>query len=110
MLNAIQLQAAVAAGGTIATAAPGDSAPGDLAQLAGTWQNTDNLMGHRFRQDQHLARLQYVQSIEQIAAVDAASTPDTADTPKAAAIRHEPSLFLHQFDAGDLLDRGANRP
>jgi len=46
MLNAIQLQAAVAAGGTIATAAPGDPAPGDLAQLAGTWQNTDNLMRH----------------------------------------------------------------
>jgi hypothetical protein len=48
--------------------------------------------------DQHLAALQYVQHIEQIAAVDSPLTPNTEDTPKeAAAIHHEPGLFLHLF-------------
>jgi len=55
-----------------------------------------------FDRDQHLAALQYLQHIEQIAAVDLPPTPDTADTPKsAAAIHHEPGLFLHLFSQTD---------
>jgi hypothetical protein len=55
-----------------------------------------------FDRDQHLAALQYIQNIVQIAAVDLPQTPDTADTPKAAAaIHHEPGLFLHLFSQTD---------
>jgi hypothetical protein len=49
-----------------------------------------------FDVDQHIAALQYLQSIEQIAAIDFPATPNTPDTPKATApIHREPGLFLH---------------
>jgi hypothetical protein len=55
-----------------------------------------------FDRDQHLAALQYVQHIEQIAAEDMPPTPNRPDTPKAAAaIHHEPGLFLHLFSQTD---------
>jgi hypothetical protein len=48
--------------------------------------------------DQHLAALQYIQDVAQLAAVDSPATKNTPDTPKAAAaIHHEPGLFLHLF-------------
>jgi len=51
-----------------------------------------------FDKDQHLAALQYIQSISQIDAEDFPATPDTPDTPKAAAAIHrEPGLFLNMF-------------
>lgn len=51
-----------------------------------------------FDADQHLAALQYVQDVAQLAAADAPQTRNTPDTPKAAAaIHHEPGLFLHLF-------------
>jgi hypothetical protein len=51
-----------------------------------------------FDADQHLAALQYIQHIVQIAAEDSPATLNTPDTPKgAAAIHHEPGLFLHLF-------------
>jgi hypothetical protein len=60
--------------------------------------NRGAAFAHVFDRDQHLAALQYIQHIVQIAAVDAPATADTADTPKgAAAIHHEPGLFLHLF-------------
>lgn len=46
MLNAKELQAAVARGRVITKATPGDPALGDLMQLPGTWENVDNLVGH----------------------------------------------------------------
>jgi hypothetical protein len=62
-----------------------------------------------FDADQHIAALQYLQSIEQIAAADFPATPNTPDTPKkAAAIHREPGLFLHllsQTAAGTDLAR-----
>ena len=51
-----------------------------------------------FDADQHLAALQYIQDVAQIAAADSPQTNNTPDTPKAAAaIHHEPGLFLHLF-------------
>lgn len=48
--------------------------------------------------DQHLAALQYIQHVDQIAATDSPQTNNAPDTPKnAAAIHHEPGLFLHLF-------------
>lgn len=46
MLTADQLHTEVTQGRVITQAAPGDPALGDLAQLPGTWQNADNLVGH----------------------------------------------------------------
>jgi hypothetical protein len=46
MLNANELQAAVASGRTITQATAGDPALGDLTLLPGTWANADNLAGH----------------------------------------------------------------
>lgn len=67
-----------------------------------------------FDRDQHLAALQYIQAIEQIAAVDVPATANTPDTPKAAAaIHHEPGLFLHllsQADGGPDIARLATIP
>jgi len=67
-----------------------------------------------FDADQHLAALQYIQHVAQIAATDSPSTSDTADTPKAAAaIHHEPGLFLHllsQTDHGPDVARLATIP
>ena len=55
-----------------------------------------------FDRDQHLAALQYVQQVNQIAAADVPPTPNTPDTPKAAAaIHHEPGLFLHLYSQTD---------
>lgn len=51
-----------------------------------------------FDADQHVAALQYIQHIAQVAATDVPHTNDTPDRPKAAAaIHHEPGLFLHLF-------------
>lgn len=86
-------------------------------------------------QDQHVAAMQYIQSIDQIAAIDAASTQagglavpatlDTDDTPKGsvlpppappntkATIHHEPGLLLlmeDQTDDGPTLARLASIP
>lgn len=67
-----------------------------------------------FDADQHLAALQYIQDIKQIAATDFPNTPDIPDTPKgAAAIHHEPGLFLHlhsQADGGPDIARLATIP
>jgi hypothetical protein len=46
MLNANELQAAIASGRVITQAIPGDPALGDLTLLPGTWANADNLVGH----------------------------------------------------------------
>jgi hypothetical protein len=51
-----------------------------------------------FDADQHLAALQYIQHVDQLAAADSPETNNRPDTPKgAAAIHHEPGLFLHLF-------------
>lgn len=67
-----------------------------------------------FDTDQHLAALQYVQSIAQTAATDFPTTPSTPDTPKAAASIHfEPGLFLNmwsQTEGGPHIARLATIP
>jgi hypothetical protein len=67
-----------------------------------------------FDTDQHLAALQYTQSISQIDATDFPTTPPTKDTPKAAASIHfEPGLFLNmwsQTDGGPRIARLATIP
>jgi hypothetical protein len=67
-----------------------------------------------FDADQHVTALQYIQHVDQIAAEDSPATPDTPDTPKkAAAIHHEPGLFLNllsQTDGGPDIARLATIP
>src|SRR5271168_3898714 len=46
MLNANQLQSAVARGRVITKATQNDPALGDLMLLPGIWENVDNLVGH----------------------------------------------------------------
>ncbi len=70
-----------------------------------TFSTVDNNVPNRgaalanvFDADQHLAALQYIQHVDQIAATDSPQTKDNPDRPKgAAAIHHEPGLFLHLF-------------
>jgi hypothetical protein len=86
-----------------------------------TFSTVDNGVPNRgaaiselFDQDQHLAALQYVQSIDQVAAVDSPATSNTPDTPKGpATIHHEPGLFLHllsETDGGPDIARLATIP
>lgn len=67
-----------------------------------------------FDTDQHLAALQYIQSITQNGATDFPTTPSTPDTPKAvASIHREPGLFLNmwsQTDGGPQIARLATVP
>ena len=67
-----------------------------------------------FDADQHVAAMQYIQDIKQIAGDDFPPTPDRPDTPKlAAAIHHEPGLFLHllsKTDGGPDIARLATIP
>lgn len=96
-------------GNTVAPARPGEVGPFRLLlnQFNETLEFTtvDKGVPNRgaalvkaFDADQHLAALQYIQHVDQVAAADSPATDDAPDTPKgAAAIHHEPGLFLHLF-------------